>query len=129
MKKAFEISTSFPVKPHVIFDAWLDSKTHSEMTGGEAICNNQLLGEFSAWDGYITGSNIELKSPNWIKQHWRTTEFDEKEGDSLVLIKIEAHKGGCKVILRHSNIPEGNADYQQGWVDFYFTPMKAYFSR
>ena len=30
------------------------------MTGGEAIASDQINARFSAWDDYITGTNIEL---------------------------------------------------------------------
>jgi len=29
----------------------------------------------------------------------------------------------------HSDIPDGQGDdYRQGWIDYYFEPMKEYFS-
>jgi hypothetical protein len=32
--------------------------------------------------------------------------------------------------LKHTDIPPGQADgYQEGWIDYYFTPMKEYFSK
>ena len=44
--------------------------------------------------------------------------------------QFEAKKGGTKVTLKHSKIPESQASsYEEGWHQYYFTPMKAYFAR
>jgi hypothetical protein len=35
---------------------------------------------------------------------------------------------GTKIMIVHTGIPDGQGEgYRQGWVDFYFTPMKHYF--
>jgi len=127
MKTSFELKASFSVKPSIIYDAWLSSKQHSDMTGGEAHCSNQVEGEFSAWDGYISGRNHSLKQNEEIIQSWRTTEFATNDEDSLVKITLKETEKGCELTLTHSNIPEGDADYEQGWKDHYFAPMKEYF--
>jgi activator of HSP90 ATPase len=59
---------------------------------------------------------------------WRTSEFSEDAADSRFEVLLEPAKGGTKVTFRHSDIPEGQGkSYEQGWIDNYFTPMKAYF--
>jgi hypothetical protein len=35
---------------------------------------------------------------------------------------------GCELTLIHTNIPEAQTQYKQGWIDNYFTPMKNYFA-
>ena len=127
MKISFELKTIFSVQASVIYDAWLNSEQHSSMTGGEAHCSDQGGGEFSAWDGYISGRNNSLKPNEEIIQEWRTTEFAANDEDSLVKITLKEIEGGCELTLNHSNIPVGEADYEQGWKDHYFAPMKEYF--
>lgn len=127
MKVAFQIEAFFPVKPEEIYRAWLDSKLHGAMTGGEAFCSNKEGAEFSAWYGYITGSNQKLTLNTEIVQQWRTTEFKDTDEDSLINLTLQEVPKGTKITLVHTNIPEGQPDYKQGWVDYYFTPMKAYF--
>jgi activator of HSP90 ATPase len=47
-----------------------------------------------------------------------------------VEIILEEVSGGTKVTLIHTKIPDGQGEsYKQGWDDFYFTPMRAYFSK
>ena len=53
---AFTLTTAIPASAQEIYDAWLDSLAHSEMTGGEADMSEEIDAEVSAWDGYITAA-------------------------------------------------------------------------
>lgn len=130
MKVSFVLKETFEAEPSVIYDAWLDSTLHSEMTGGEAHCTDKAGDPFSTWDGYITGRNIELIKDEKIVQSWRTTEFHQNDDDSILTIELtKKPNGGTELTLAHSNIPEGQTQYEQGWIDNYFVPMKDLFSR
>ena len=127
MSIKFEVSDLIPAPLEVVFNAWLNSEEHSRMTGGQAKVS-AIIGEtFEAWDGYIQGKNLELESPVRILQNWRTNEFDETNEDSLLEITLEAEGSGTRITIRHSNLPEHGMQYQQGWIDAYFDPMKEYF--
>jgi activator of HSP90 ATPase len=125
--KSFEIEEVFNVSPEELYNAWLSSEVHSIMTGGEAECSNIEGGGFSAWDGYITGKNVKLTYGKEIVQQWRTIEFKDSDLDSELIIRFNKITGGCKLILVHNDIPDGQPDYNQGWEDNYFIPMKEYF--
>ena len=127
MVKKFTVSEWFPASPEEIYLAWLDSQSHSLMTGSPAKISSKVGVEFEAWDGYIFGKNLELEPGKRILQTWRTTEFDPSEQDSLVEIVFEPVLNGTKVTIHHSNLPAHGSQYQQGWIDFYFQPMKEYF--
>ena len=63
-----------------------------------------------------------------IVQKWRTADFPDDSQDSTVEIILEKVEKGTKIVLIHTEIPEGQKnDYKQGWKDFYFNPMKDYF--
>ncbi len=62
--KQFKLEYTYNVSPETLYNAWLDSITHSKMTGGEAKCSNMINGAFSAWDGYISGINKKLYESN-----------------------------------------------------------------
>ena len=98
------------------------------MTGGKASCDSIEGGDFSAWDGYISGINKKLVPNSLIMQSWRTTEFGENDEDSLIEIQFNKVENGTELVLIHSNIPEGQPDYESGWKDHYFSPMSDYFS-
>lgn len=127
MKESLELRHNFRVKPSVIYDAWLNSKQHTKMTGGLAKCSNEIGGNYTAWDGYIEGKNIDLKPNKEIIQSWRTSEFDINDEDSKLIIRLKEIENGTELTLIHNNIPEGQTQYRKGWVDHYFTPMENYF--
>jgi activator of HSP90 ATPase len=127
MVKSFTVTELIPASPDKIYNAWLDSEGHSRMTGSPARASDQVGGTFEAWDGYISGRNLELEPGKHILQAWRTTEFAASDEDSVLDVTFEAAEGGTKVTIRHSHLPEDGDQYLQGWIDFYFQPMKAYF--
>ena len=128
MKTEFTISTVFSATPEKVFKAWLSTEGHSAMTGSPAKVEPRVGGTFMAWDNYITGKTLELKPYTRIVQAWRTTEFSEKDPDSRLELTLEAVKEGTKLTLKHSNIPDGQADsYEGGWDESYFQPMREYF--
>ena len=130
MKNGFTISGVIPAKASEIYKAWLSSKGHAAMTGSAAKVAGKVGGKFSAWDGYIFGSTLELTPNQRIVQAWRTSEFPDDAPDSRVEILFEEVKGGTKVTLTHTDMPQDQVDdYKQGWDDFYFKPMKEYFNK
>jgi uncharacterized protein YndB with AHSA1/START domain len=115
----------FPAAPERIYALWMDSEGHALLTGGEAMIDPREGGEFSAWDGYITGVTERLEPGRLIVQRWRTTEFPDHAGDSTVEVMLRPVEGGCEVTLLHSGIPEGQVErYKAGWVDYYFNPLR-----
>jgi activator of HSP90 ATPase len=128
--ESFTISTSLPATTEQIYEAWLSSEGHSQMTGSQAEVEAGSGGTFKAWDGYIWGKTLELEAPHRIVQAWRTSEFPEDSPDSRVEILLEEDPNGTKITLIHTDIPAGQGEgYESGWEEFYFTPMRAYFSK
>lgn len=123
----FKLEETFPVSPAVIYHAWLNSDEHSNMTGGSAECSSEPDGRFTAWDGYISGFNKSLTENQRIVQSWRTTEFESGDQGSELIIELQETKEGCILALTHTDIPDGQSDYKQGWIEHYFAPMKEYF--
>jgi activator of HSP90 ATPase len=130
MPESIQLSTILTASPEQLYKAWLSSKEHAAFTGSSAQINPNLNGDFTAWDGYIQGKNLELKPYQRIVQAWRTTEFPADSPDSHLEILFEAVQGGTKITLIHTEIPDGQGkDYFTGWEDFYFKPMMEYFAK
>jgi activator of HSP90 ATPase len=128
--ESIRLSAVFPVSSEKLYNAWLSTKEHSAFTGSEAKVSAKVNGKFTAWDGYIKGKNLELKAHKKIVQTWRTSEFEEDAPDSI--LELEFKKKGDKTVLYlyHHDLQKGDAKkYKQGWKDYYFTPMKAYFEK
>lgn len=117
-----------PAEPKTVYEAWLDSYEHAAFTGGEAEVDARIGGQFMAWDGYITGTTLELEPFSRIVQSWRTAEFPKSSDNSRLEITFESAPTGCCMTITHTEIPAGQGTkYEQGWKDHYFEPMQVYF--
>jgi uncharacterized protein YndB with AHSA1/START domain len=126
--ESVELAWTLPVPPGDIYRAWLDSEAHGQFTGGAASVAPGVGGQFTAWDGYIRGTTLELEPDKRIVQAWRTTEFPSGSADSRLELHLEKAEEGTRVTLRHTEIPEGQGEtYRRGWDEFYIQPMTRYF--
>ena len=128
MKNEFTLTAEFNTSTDKIYKAFLSTQGHTLMTGSPAKVDGKANGDFTAWDGYIWGTFLELEENKRITQAWRTSEFPEEAPDSRVEILLEETNGKTKLTLVHTNIPAGQEDsYKKGWEDFYFKPMREFF--
>jgi uncharacterized protein YndB with AHSA1/START domain len=108
-----------PAKPAEVYDALMNAERHTEFTGSKA-----------TWDGYISGKNLALKKGRRIVQEWTTTEWPTGYPPSIVEFSFRAKEGATELTMVHSKVPAEQAEsYRQGWIDFYWKPMKQYFQR
>lgn len=127
--ESLELTFNFPVPAHKVYKAWLNSELHSAFTGSMAAIQEEVGSRYTSWDGYITGSILELEEGKRILQSWRTADFHMDDDDSIVEIELNNEGSGCKLRLKHWNIPiKQGAQYLKGWDDFYFQPMIKYFT-
>ena len=129
MPFSFTLTDIIPATPQQIYDAWLDSRGHTKMTGSAARAKPVEGATFSAWGGYIKGKNLTLEPGRRIVQSWRTTKFAQQDQASQIEVLLEPVPEGTRLTLHHTNVPDGHAGYQDGgWQQHYFEPMKQYFS-
>lgn len=124
----FTVRTHIKASAEIIYKAWLDSQEHIAMTGGSAEVSSLIVCKFTAWDGYISGSDVALDENLRIHQKWQTTEFLDYEEDSAIEIKLNEYESITEIVLTHSNLPEHRMQYKDGWQDHYFTPMRQHVS-
>jgi activator of HSP90 ATPase len=127
----FSVSDVIPAAPQAIYDSWLDSQGHADITGGQPAHISAIPGaNFIVWNGYISGRNLEVEPSRRIVQSWRTTKFAADDADSQIEIVLEPVAGGTRVTVRHTNVPDGHTSYRDGgWQNSYFEPMKRHFAR
>jgi activator of HSP90 ATPase len=127
----FKVSVKLHCSAKEVFTGWLTDKTHSLYTGGAPTrCSPSEGGSFSAYDGYITGKNIEIFPYKKIVQRWRTTEFDETDPDSILDLFFTYKDDHTLITITHTNLPDGTGEkYKQGWKDHYFTFMKKIYDK
>ncbi len=116
-------------KPVEVYDAFVNPKKHSEFTGAKATGEAVAGGEFTAYDGYISGTYAELVRARKIVQDWRTSEWPEGYPPSRLEFQFAPKDDGTEVTMTHSQVPAAQADaYRQGWVDYYWKPLEEHFS-
>jgi uncharacterized protein YndB with AHSA1/START domain len=124
-------SVALDAAPEDVYDALLSARKHSEFTGSPSTANAKVGSTFMAWDGYISGKNIELVKGKKIVQEWTTTEWPAGYPPSRLEFTLTAKKGGgTQLKMVHARVPAEQADdYTTGWYDAYWNPLKEYFQR
>jgi activator of HSP90 ATPase len=128
--KTITQTETFPAKPAEVYEALVDPKEHSKFTGSRATGKPRVGGRFTAWDGYISGKHLKLKPGERIVQEWRTSEWPEGHPPSIVEITLRKLREDTMLRMVHSKVPAEQVEsYRQGWIDFYWEPLKRYFQR
>jgi uncharacterized protein YndB with AHSA1/START domain len=113
--ESIRVSAVLPASPERIYQAWLNSAEHAAFTGSAADIDPKVGGHFTASDGYIEGTTLELEPSRRIVQSWRSSDFPVGCGDSRLEVLLDGTEGGTTVTLVHSDIPEGQgAMYERG---------------
>ena len=119
-----------PADPEEVYEAFVNAKIHSEFTGSKATGKPVVGAKFTAWDGYIFGKNLELEKGKRILQEWKTTDWPEGYSSSKFELKFKKVKNGTEITMIHSDIPQKQKEeLAEGWEEFYWKPLKEYFSR
>lgn len=114
--------------PEEIYDALMDSERHSYFTKSECEISQEVGGFFSAYDGYITGQNLELIPNKKIVQLWRADEPNwPKDLYSKVTFEIMPPVEGTVIKFSHEGIPlEYVESIKEGWTTYYWAPLADY---
>jgi len=116
--------------PDEVYETFMDAEKHSAFTGSRATCDPKIGGKFTAWDGYISGRNLELEKGKKIVQEWITTEWPKGYPPSRLELIFKKVKEGTEISMLHSDVPAAQAaDIEQGWIMFYWKPLKEYFEK
>lgn len=126
LMKDFKKYYIIPAEPEEIYLALTTDITIRLWTGDLVEINPVVDGEFSMWDGAITGKFIELEPNKKIVQQWY---FGDQESESIVTIKLHEHKKGTSIEINHVNIPdEDYDDIVDGWDDPYMSSLLDFYT-
>jgi len=115
--------------PKQVYDAYVDPEKQSEFTDSKATGKPKVGGKYSSWDGYIFGKYLVLDDGKRVVQEWTTTDWEEGYPASKLELTFNAVPGGTEIVMVHSNVPKVQAvEVEQGWTEFYWEPLKEYFS-
>jgi activator of HSP90 ATPase len=112
-----------------VYEALMDSKKHAAFTHAAAHIKRKVGGEYTAYDGYISGMNLELIPDRLIRQSWRAVDWEEGVF-STVTFEFSATPAGSSLDFTHADVPDGTeAEFTQGWIDNYWEPMQKFFTK
>jgi activator of HSP90 ATPase len=116
--------------PTDVYRALTDPTVHTAFTGDLYTGDAVEGGAFTSFSGYASGTHEKLEPGRLITQSWRTTEFPDDAPSSRLEFVLEEVPGGTEVTMTHSDLPADQAEnYRQGWIDFYWTPLRAHFAK
>ena len=122
--KDLQQTTTFRASRHEVYEALMDSEKHSEFTGAPANISREVGGKISVYDGEIDGENLELVPDERIVQSWRYNDWPEGHY-SRVKFSLSEVPDGTRLAFTQTGIPEElYKDIRQGWIDYYWEPMK-----
>lgn len=113
--------------PHDVFEALVNPREHAKFTGATAKMERRVGGRFAHWDNSLQGIVVDLKKDSRIVLAWRSTGWPEGHY-SIAQFDLSPSKGGTKLVFSQYGIPSDDfADIQDGWKQYYWVPLKAYF--
>jgi activator of HSP90 ATPase len=127
MSRTIRQTVTFKAAPHQVYDALMDSRRHAQFTGDAARISREAGGEIMAYGGYIAGHNVELIPDKKIVQTWRASDWPAGH-ESRVAFVLAPVPAGTRLHFTHSGVLDDQYEsIKQGWIDYYWTPMKALF--
>ena len=124
--KTIKQTVHFDAPPHEIFELLMDSKKHAGFTGGRAVISRKKNGKFLAYNGWITGKNLEIVKDKKIVQLWRGADW-KKDHFSKAEFKLEKKGKGCKLTFTQTGVPDEKYSHiNQGWKRQYWEKMEDY---
>lgn len=125
--KTIRQTVIFNASPHQLYEAILDPEIHSNFTQARATNSRKAGGKFTAYDGYISGINLELDKDKKIVQKWTSTDFPEGHFTE-VAFEFKSEGKGTSLMFTQTNVPDKNyKEISKGWKDFYWKPLKKMF--
>ncbi len=125
MTKTIRQSATFAASPHHVYAALMDSRKHARFTNSPARISRQVGGKFTAFGGYIEGTNLALVPDRKIVQVWRASGWPANHY-SRATFTLKRVKTGTRLTFTQSGVPARHyTSIKKGWIEHYWTPMKA----
>jgi activator of HSP90 ATPase len=126
MSKVIDQTVVFKASAHEVYEALMDSTKHAAFTNSQAQISREVGGEFKAYDGYISGKNLELEPDIKIVQSWRAVDWPD-DFLSQVIFQLTPVTGGTQLHFTHTGVPDGTQEeFTTGWIENYWEPMHSY---
>ncbi len=115
-----------PASPKEVYEAYVDPKKLSEVTGSKATGKPIVGGKYTAYDDSIFGKYVELEDGKRVVQEWSNNDYGY--GPTRLELCFNKVPEGTELVMVHSEVPEEYADdTAEGWLEYFWNPLKEYF--
>ncbi|RCV31426.1 hypothetical protein SETIT_6G176200v2 [Setaria italica] len=133
--KTIEMTEKFYCRAKDIYEILMDENRWKGFTQSNARISREVGGEFSLFDGSITGINEELQEGKLIAQKWRFGSWPDDLYSSVRLVFDEPESGVTIIKLKQTDVPEedkyGNStvveNTERGWRELIFQRIRGVF--
>ncbi|KAI3833200.1 hypothetical protein MKW92_023662 [Papaver armeniacum] len=137
-KKGFKkitLKEKYNCRAKDLFEILMDENRWKGFTQSNAKISKEVGGEFSLFDGSVTGTNLELEDGKLIAWKWRFGNWADGIYSTVRITFDEPETGVTVINLVHAEVPEedryGNAtvveNTERGWRDLIFGRIRAVF--
>jgi activator of HSP90 ATPase len=133
--KTITVTEKFSCRAKDMYEILMDENRWKGFTQSNARISKEVDGEFSIFDGSVTGRNLELEEGRLIVQKWRFGNWPDGIHSTVRLTLEEPQPGLTVVKVVHTDVPEedryGNAtvveNTERGWRDLILNKIRAVF--
>ena len=130
MARTIQIAASLPAPPEQLFDMYLDPLEHAAFTGMPVTVAMVPGSAFSAFNGAITGTILQVVPKRLIVQSWRSPYWGASDVDSTLVLSFLPDQDGARIELTQVNVVDADfAGVSQGWEKYYWAPWREYLQR
>ena len=124
--KTIEQTATFNASPHEVYELLMDSEKHTKFSGAKATISREIGGSFTAYDGALSGTILELVPDSKIVKSWQGSDEGWVEGHySTATFTLEAIDGGTHLTFVQTGVPEASFEQiSQGWQTYYWAKMR-----
>ncbi|KAG5032544.1 Activator heat shock protein ATPase [Glycine soja] len=134
-RKSISMTERFNCRAKDLFEILMDKNRWKDFTQINVRISKEVEGEFSIFDGSVTGTNLELQEGKLIVQRWRFGSWNDGVQSTVRLVFEEPESGVTVVKLTHTDVPEedmyGNAtvveNTERGWRHLIFQRIRGVF--
>lgn len=127
MSRTIQLAATLPASPDDLFDMYIDPVQHAAFTGAPVTISATPGAAFSAFNGVLSGTMLQVVPKRLIVQSWRSPYWGENDIDSTLVLTFHVDKDGGRIELTQANVVDTDfAGVSQGWEKFYWTPWRAY---
>lgn len=130
MARTIQIAAFLPASPERLFDMYLDPGEHARFTGMPVSVSVIPGSPFSAFNGVITGTILQVIPKRLIVQSWRSPYWGPTDLDSTLVLTFLPENDGARIELTQANVVDADfAGVSQGWEKYYWSPWREYLER